>query len=221
MNKNISLSARTRGFTLIELLVVIAIIAILASLLLPALAKAKSRAQRTTCMNNEKQIALALRMWANEHDSKFPWAVAMADGGAKSFDWTDNFRCISNELNTPKPLWCVTDKDKTPGDTFKTLDGDRNVSFFYGEADETLPQTILLGDRNIYSANNPDPHWNAAVVGSVDAYWDKTMHHESGQIALADGSVQQTTTKQLRDQIVDALANGSTNVVFSLPRGTL
>src|ERR1017187_6706284 len=180
-----------QGFTLVGLLIIIAVLAILAAMLLPALASAKRKAQRINCVNNLKQDGLAFRLWEGDNGDKYPMAVSTNKNGTMEYaaDVFRHFQVMSNELSTPKILVCPAD-DRTAAASFAKLKN-QNVSYFVGlDAEETRPQMLLTGDRNVTNGIAPE-HSILKLVPDQPAGWTEAMHNGVGNIGLADGSVQQ------------------------------
>lgn len=175
--------AGVRAFTLIELLVVIAIIAILAGMLLPALSKAKAKTQGTGCLNNMRQIGMAYKFYADDHDTKL--VEFGKNTPSAPTDWIQNPvytywpDLLRSYIQTRTIIQCPQVKDQNGLGIGMTYSGGTAGIGFLGASTSVRehqianpPETVIYGDTGMLTPTtvvltNPDQWEGDPASGSL------------------------------------------------------
>ena len=198
---------RNAAMTLFEVGVVVAVVMILALVLLPVIQAPHKRASKVGCTNLLKQIGLAYKVWAGDNGDVLPMGISVSNGGSMELAATGNvlatFLVMSNELSTPKILFCPSDAGRSWATSFGTL-ANSNISYFVGLGftNDANPQIILSGDSSFGLGGTPAKPGLAAFGTNDPVFWSPSIRHmKSGNLGLNDGSVLSTTSSSLRSYL--------------------
>jgi prepilin-type N-terminal cleavage/methylation domain-containing protein len=185
-------SRKLGAFTLIELLVVIAIIAILASMILPALASAKESGRRSFCGNNGRQLTIALTMYASDSREYVPQRSALTR-------WPE--RLLTHYGNV-KILKCPTDDKAPTGSTDKSLKGD------------SAPRSYMINGYNDYFKLNLESADFTAFMSGTYTGSIKLTSIPRPSLTATFGEKQSTSTQYYVDllEVADWQGNDTTEV---------
>jgi prepilin-type N-terminal cleavage/methylation domain-containing protein/prepilin-type processing-associated H-X9-DG protein len=206
---------RNRALTLTEVLVSVAVVCVLAGVAYLAFHRPKAvhrivhqnQSSEIQCVNNLKQISLAFRIWEGDNGDKMPMRVPASKGGAMEpaakGDVAPVFRVMANELSTPRILVCPADADRDVAKNFASGFDNSKVSYFAGvDASDGQPTMFLSGDDNFAIGSRPVKSGLLLLATNAPVSWTAARHVNRGNIGLADGSVQTTSSSFLRQMLV-------------------
>jgi len=210
-----------RGIGKLDVMIVLFILTLAGLWLAVRFQQPKKKAQRWSCVNNLKNIGLAVRIFAVDHEGRNPWVVSVTNGGTAEFatdpglTWR-NFAVFSNSLS-PKQVICPQDQaHRITANTWATnafalnltrkpmetgwvpFNQNSNVSFFLGlQANEEVADSVLGGDRALIVNGRRVQTVEFALTASDRIDFDITPHAGGGNILLGDGSVTQVGSNGL------------------------
>ena len=214
---------------------VVAVVVILVTLLVSNLSAGRRKGSHISCANNVKQVGLAFKIWGGDHGNKMPMEISITNGGSMELATTGNvaatFLLMSNELSTPKVLLCPMDADRIGARFFSRSLANSNISYFIGlDARSNNPAALLSGDCNfaiggvsarpgllLLATNDPVAWISGRHTTYKRHFWDATTSY--GNICLADGSIQQTTSSS-RTNLVEKSTGTLTMSLTSLLQAT-